>query len=460
MVVWDKDDYGQSEAESGVIHDTISDHDGSLEQGYDYGSLTEGLVAYYPMEFGDESTLYDGALDKHGTINGASWTQGHIGDNALSFDGTDDDVDLGTPFNGPMGAYTVSAVVDSNVADGNYHRILEMRNNNGVFIGVNSNDKWEIQHYDGNGSFQSTVGSSISTNTTKLISATYDGSKVILYEDGVEVSRTSVNGHSENNKSPVFIGANEVGGQRWNGVIDDVRIYNRALSTPEVKALYNLSKPSGSIQSSNVTKGLVSHYKLDGDATDSEGSNDGTVNGATFVDGYKGQAASFDNTDDYINTGLNINVGTGDFALSSWVYLNADNAAQESITTSYGSSTDGVILNADTTSTSGWRFWINGTDARLGTPENHLQEWTHIIALRDSGTAKVYINGKLIGSFDASGVNADATGTFHIGSRSDGTKIWDGEIDDVRIYNRALTPLEVEQLYYDGKQRIERMDVI
>jgi hypothetical protein len=76
--------------------------------------------------------------------------------------------------------------------------------------------------------------------------AVYDGTKMYLYMDGELDVSTSAAGSIETNDMPVFIGANsKASGRGWKGLIDDVRIYNYALSEAEVKALYSNQGPEG-----------------------------------------------------------------------------------------------------------------------------------------------------------------------------------------------------------------------
>jgi hypothetical protein len=69
---WDGDDFRNEQDSSGSTADLVS-HSGKLQQGYQHGSLTRGLVAYYPMEKGKGEILHDGALNNLGYIKGATW---------------------------------------------------------------------------------------------------------------------------------------------------------------------------------------------------------------------------------------------------------------------------------------------------------------------------------------------------------------------------------------------------
>jgi tetratricopeptide (TPR) repeat protein len=75
------------------------------------------------------------------------------------------------------------------------------------------------------------------------VAGVYDGEKMVLYIDGIEDASQPASGAIGNNDKPVYIGENaEMTGRFWNGLIDDVRVYNYALSEGQVTALYNEGK--------------------------------------------------------------------------------------------------------------------------------------------------------------------------------------------------------------------------
>src|SRR5262249_51850947 len=107
---------------------------------------------------------------------------------------------------------------------------------------------------------------------------------------------------------PVTIGAviqNNVSGcgcplQFFNGVIDEVDYFPRALSGPEVHAIFQ----AGSAGKVLNRPGLVSWYRAEDNPTDAADSNHGTLqNGATFAAGQVGRAFNFDGVDDYVDIG-------------------------------------------------------------------------------------------------------------------------------------------------------------
>ncbi len=215
-----------------------------------------GLVAHWPMNEGAGSTITDVTGNGHtgALVNGASWsTTG--GDPAVSFDGVNDYVDVGS-LNMSGNAMTLAA----------WFRVADLDNcpNRDCRIISDATGTAEQDHYV----MISTIASGaqtrlrfrIKTNgtTTTLISgsgnvpenqwvhvaAVYDGAAMQLYMDGVKVgSKTKTGSITPSGAIACWIGGNppDATVRPWDGQIDDVRIYNRALSAQEVQQLLESS---------------------------------------------------------------------------------------------------------------------------------------------------------------------------------------------------------------------------
>jgi len=91
-----------------------------------------------------------------------------------------------------------------------------------------------------NGSSNDTRGAAkISTGVWTHLAGTYDGSTLKLYINGNLVSSKSVSGAATTSSNPLRIGGNTVWGEYFNGLIDEVRIYNKALSQSEIQTDMN-----------------------------------------------------------------------------------------------------------------------------------------------------------------------------------------------------------------------------
>jgi prepilin-type N-terminal cleavage/methylation domain-containing protein len=199
-------------------------------------SQSEGLVGYWPMDEGNGSTTVDqsgnGASGVWtGTATGTKgyYSAGKIGSWAGTFDGTSTNVTIanvpGVTLN------TVSAWVYLTSAVGASEIINDNITQNHRFIISNGNSIYDSG---------TTVSVTFPLNTWTLVSATYDGATIKIYMNGALVG-------SGANSKPIssgvtYIGSAAVNYQVFSGLIDDVRLYNRALSAGEIQAMYNAEK--------------------------------------------------------------------------------------------------------------------------------------------------------------------------------------------------------------------------
>jgi len=244
----------------------------------------DGLVAEWHFDEGSGSVLVDSSGNGNdGVIHGATWVEGKYG-GALSFDGRDDYVDCGNDESLDItdGDFTFEAWFKSSTDVNNYQFILKkgnshIHNENFKFVSFSisrnglpepSPSRLFMHISDGDG-----VNEYCAKSTDKIIdgewhhgAAVVDLSnyKMCLYVDGVqndEVSIDGFDGFSVSNN--VFIGYTE-GRQDmyFNGIIDEVRIYNRALTADEIKEHYE-----GEQTALSLTKSASPHSIKQGQTT-------------------------------------------------------------------------------------------------------------------------------------------------------------------------------------------------
>ena len=241
------------------------------------------------------------------------------------------------------------------------------------------------------------------------------------------------------------------------GQIDDVRLWNRALSASEVATLHSTTAAT--------SDALVKHLKFDGNDTGmtlSGGAALATVDGRTTL--------ALDGTGDYLTLpgSSDFDFGTADFTLGFW--MKPTNTTQwAALMSSPNYWTSGYSGN--------WGIDIYnypgiGSKIRLYSygdgqaPASELAyvssvvlttEWQHIVFVRDSGTLKCFINGVESGSTRADNFStadlSDGVNGLYLGHTAPGSGTdFDGSIDDVRIYSKALTTSEIASIMidYDG----------
>lgn len=487
-----RDDFAQGQSSSGMTYDAMGDNSkDKIQHGYKHGSVTEGLVAYYPMENSGSAVLRDAALNNTGQINGATWNgSGKVGNYSLNFDGSDDAVR--TNYNG-IGAADQSFTAmcwhkgSSTSLSSNYPFITN-------YVDGGHNGFWWIATTDG-----STVEIRLRDNSTNNdsqssdYSTAYDGSwhhyalirnaassEAKFYIDGQLKETINFPGSNPCRDSDSFFGMMEhVDSNHTPGDLDEVRLYDRALSKPEIEAVYNRTSPNGhEITSNDVpgnTDGGISRYEFENDVTDSWGTNDGTDNtSAGYVNGVYGQAKDFDGSDDYVDVA---NVGAiennSELTISAWVNLSGTTNSNSSTNMPiyvFGSGWDNYVFldyGTDGNNDNPNRFIFNidtGENLGLVSSSQHTETgvWFHVVGTwTKSGGGKIYVNGSLEGSAQSATTNTPSGVDHEIGRVNWATSnVWNGNIDDIRVYDRALKPEEVEKLFHLGAHRINRGDVV
>ncbi|MBN1817032.1 MAG: hypothetical protein JW828_06700 [Sedimentisphaerales bacterium] len=207
---------------------------------------------------------------------------------------------------------------------------------------------------------------------------------------------------------------------------------------------------------------MVAHYTCDDTITETEktvldsgpvGDFNGTaMNDTSSTDGIDGNALLFDGAGDFVDLGTwNPSEGTGQLTLSLWARWNGLSGSYQGLigkrdTWGPSSMMWHIELNVDTGVLS---FARDGSYPDSGGRVLPEGEWTHVAVIFDGTTATTFINGVAAGF-----------GPFSFGSKTDarivfgaveggGGNPFNGSIDDVRIYNYALAPLDIGMLYYD-----------
>lgn len=219
-----------------------------------------------------------------------------------------------------------------------------------------------------------------------------------------------------------------------------------------------------------TTEGLVAYYPFNGNANDQSGNGyNGTVYGATLMSdryGAPGSAYSFDGIDDYICVDYDGAFQLPEITVSAWIYPTNDYSAATTgasiVTRSEDITTDlAAFALVVMPPTSSWGTGLSvyyensgGTEQFFDTdfyPE--MGKWTHIVASRDSaGLLSIYSDGSLINQWPST--VPPATHCYQdllIGAywyvptpaTAEITNFFTGAIDDVMIYNRALTPDQI-----------------
>ena len=277
---------------------------------------------------------------------------------------------------------------------------------------------------------------------------TYDGTTPRIYKNGSEVSYdTQATGtlvYYTNNHAP-YMGSD--GTTRYfDGKLDEGSLWSRVLSPAEITNLYN-SGSGYQIPSevdSTLSLGQVGYWTFDSDATDATVNGyDGTVDGATNTTGKINNGYSFDGTNDKINIPA-IGYTLDDFSVNFW--FNSDDISQTKVMWSRSADNNFTIYN---TSSTNIQVRLIGTNRAFTVPTMSSSTWYMLTVTRQSDTVRVYLNGTESSSEGQTSAGVMPNEIFYIGQYNSGFN-WDGLIDEVGMWNRALSSTEVTALYNSG----------
>lgn len=474
------------------------------------GANNLGLVGYWSFNEGTSTSATDfSGYGNNGTFNNISnpptnssgWISGKLG-KAVKFDGSNDFVSAANSSSLNLGGkteFTLSAWVkvrafnivsncdnDAIIAKGGdavaggYFLYLGDTGSCGpntgiVYLSGGFVDGSAVVHNAGgaNGGIVQ-----LKKDTWYHLTVIYNGSTLKTYVNGVEDASLNTTATVASNSETLSIGANTNNGgggayaYRTNSIIDEVRIYNRAISLSELAGLYRSGVTSYKAPSN---RSLVGWWPMEeGTSTmiaDYSGNNNhGTTTGMAvpptafsgWTTGRLGKALNFDSENDRVDIpdsgSLNFG-GITTTTFAAWVYLDSyppsnDNYIYQIIGDESACAAGGSVI---------WRIGSQGSityRARIGinfrTPTDHddqnntdlpLKTWTHIAVTTDGANARYYINGRLDTTNAYAFVPQSSTCSWSIGYFLSGNgRFFDGKIDDVRIYKRTLSAEEISAL--------------
>ena len=174
-----------------------------------------------------------------GVINGnCAWVAGKV-HGAINFDGDGDFIDIGFPMPAITNRITVAAWIKVTAFDKTYQAIV-----------TKGDTRWRLQRYSDTDHIEfactgvtgGDIHGSRNVNDGQWhhIAGVYDGidNRIFLYVDGVEEVNQFANGNISTNSAPVYIGENyEEPGRYFNGQIDEVRVYSKALTQAQIQTI-------------------------------------------------------------------------------------------------------------------------------------------------------------------------------------------------------------------------------
>jgi hypothetical protein len=321
-----------------------------------------------------------------------------------------------------------------------------------------------------------------------------NGTSVKLYADGSQtpiIDATSSVSFGTTGVTPLTIGApgSAYSGYFWTGSVDQVRIYDTALSSSDVTAIYGETAatattaafPSGQTAIATYTMdtsangllntqdlstvnypagaGCIALYEMNGNSNDTSGTYNGTPANITYEGGAFDKAAVFGSSSNILLPS-NLISGTtdSDYSVSLWVKFDTLPGAnfvpligQLSNTSAFRLllyHNSGSTYNVGLMRTFGGTYYYNSPNTAIQGTFNVGQYYNVIVTYQSSNKlVNGYLNGNSIGSYTLNTTGSGAAGAIALGTYNGTTSYsFDGSLDQVRIFNTVLTQSQVTTL--------------
>ena len=423
-------------------------------------------VGLWHFDEGSGSTAFDSAGTNDGTIYGATyvgvgptWTTG-VFDGDLDFDGIDDYIEVSDSASLDItDELTIEMWIKPDSTQNTYADLLDKEHSL-----ASSDSAWVVQQWGSTDNkycfawydsgtwygWADAKGYQLTADVFQHFVIVFDSGNVKMYHDGALVLEyTEASTSLNTNDDPLTISTNTEGLIRYfNGIMDEVRIWNQALSAEEVKKhAWGLVGEWDFNEGSGTTAYDSSGFGNDGILLPTS-SEPAWVEGR--LDGVTDYALNFDGVNDYVKISHSASLDlTTQITVEAWIKLDV---------------VGGTIIRKGaypiTDPAPTWGFDIQGGKLRAfiydedtayiaaGSTTLVASNWYHVAFTYDGSDVRLYLNGVEDGSQSHSG-DIDSSDSPVWISRKDGNDYFEGIIDEVHIWNQALIPIKFDQTGLD-----------
>lgn len=304
-------------------------------------------------------------------------------------------------------------------------------------------------HSGGNCCADMDSGTPLSIGAWTHVVMVHDGTKDKIFFNGAMVNERNSPGALGKTKYPLGIGFDPIDGAGYfDGALDDVQIYNTALSDTEIAALYAAQN-----QTPTVSGNLVANYTFSGNSQDDTDYNNHASPAVFGKDrfGKANKAAAFNGTSTEVTAANSPQLNSQHTTVSFWAKPNSLPANGEAFLLSFGGWQERWKISLPPHGKPVWTTnHTNGISDMDSGDGNVLEagEWTHVVMVHDGLKDLIYMDGAQVAQRDVVGNLNNTTRPFGMGYNPiDGGNWFDGALDEVQVYNVALSAAEIAALY-------------
>lgn len=275
-----------------------------------------------------------------------------------------------------------------------------------------------------------------------------EATSLVLYINGQPVENTTLDISVANPSTDFYIGRSQLVDRTHLGKLDDLKIFNYALTDAEVGTYYSEGNWD------NLNGSLQAFYPFNSNTDDESGNGNSptfsSVSSAADRYNIENSAVALNGLDTYIqiphSTSLDF---TGEISLSVWINPSQVNIEQQTISSKGGGWNRAGWLLTLMNDKIRWHLGDGTTEALFDTEKSiPANKWSHVVATWKDGVMSVYINGELDNASASWAVGlVSNTYDYYIGKNDYIDNYFNGLVDDQRVYSRAIDQSEILQLY-------------
>ena len=438
-------------------------------------------TALTPLEiealYKEELCICDGTVDTLQILGDTSCIatyqlDGNANDLSGNYSGTPTDVsygvgefDLAGVFNGSTSRILNTVTATSITSFSMWVKINDT--NTAQMIQTFGNNEYLVSVYLGklNVQYAATSTSGIGWTITNQsnwhhIAGTITSNSATLYVDGQQ--KTDTFADYFNGQSVGCIGDRDSGDANFNGSIDQVRIFNRAITAGEVETLWLESACTYGGRQSEGTQILggtscIAYYKLDGTADDETGTYDGTFTNPNYGNGEFLYGGVFDGSSSYVSGLPTLTNVSSEFSVSLWLKYTTNPSSGFKYVfggiKEQGSNDSivGIVVNDSGNIGYFTRGSNSSTLHQIVSSADFTNGWHNVVISSDSTSMSLYVDGDNIDTLSVSPtITVDNSVLGAINSRGTIEEHFPCLIDQIRVFNKAVSPSEVTTLYNEG----------
>jgi hypothetical protein len=403
-----------------------------------------GKVGHWLFSEGAGTTVADtSGAAPNANVNGATWTSDCSGNTAMLFDGINDTAATSTTFD-PPNEGAVSFWFRSGGTPAARQRIW----GNGADFEMWQDPDGYVSCDVSTDGFQSGCITTVKMDTLDkwyhmVCQWDADTEAYSIYIDGeLHKSGTSSWGTVNQPAGIMTFGTRTGTSDYFKGAIRDFRVYNRPMFASEIAAAagmiarWQLNETNGTVAADLSVAGNNATY-VGSPTLGNAGSN--TTNG---------NAVELNGTSQYVTSGKSLLNGLTDFTIAAWVRPDSITPDKSFL------GQNGLIELGIDNSISQIDLWTSAGGSVAASKQLPLTKWSHVVAVGTGTNLKIYVNGvELISGGNNTASYGSNSGIFKIGEGvlAPSGDHFDGRLDDVRVYSRALCPGEIDDLYQAGR---------